>query len=118
MAEVTWWLTTKNGDYSSRNLWLRTVEMGFLPDPEDHVHIIGTEEEPNDGIAAYVKSRYWNLDGSAHLQFKDHVIDPPDDFRPNKIQTSWWTDRDGDLEKGLRRSGWITYEEYRGHGRA
>jgi hypothetical protein len=113
MAEVTWWLPTQNNNYSSRNLWVRVVEMGFLPDDGDHVHITGSEEEPDGDVAAYVKGRYWNLDGSAHLQFQTYVIDPPDDFRPNRIMTSWWTDRDGDLEAALARSGWLTYEEWK-----
>jgi hypothetical protein len=113
MAEVTWWLPTQNSNYSSRNLWVRSVEMGFLPDDGDHVHITTTPEDPQEGVAAYVKSRYWTLDGFAHLQFQTYVIDPPDDFRANRIQTSWWTDRDGDLEAALRWSGWYRYEEWR-----
>lgn len=113
MAEVTWWLPTKNGDYSSRNLWVRVVEMAFLPTLDDHVNLLCSEEEPEGSYASSARSRYWNHDGSAHLEFQEHVIDPPDNFRPNRIQTSWWTDRDGDLESYLRASGWITWEEYR-----
>lgn len=112
MAEVTWWLSTKSGGYSSLNLWVRTVEMAFLPEEGDTVHITVTEEEPDGAVAGHVKNRYWNFDGSAHLQFQDHVIDPPDDFQPLRNMTSWWTDRDGDFEAMLRTSGWTTYKEY------
>jgi len=112
MAKVTWWLVTKHGYHGATELWRREVEMGFLPDEGDHVHITVTEEEPEGAVGAYVKDRYWNFDGSAHLQFKDHLIDPPDSFQPNRIHTAWWTDRDGDLEAMLRDSGWADYHEW------
>jgi hypothetical protein len=113
MAKVTWWLTTKGSDYGHSELWVREVEMAFLPGEGETVHILGSEEEPEGSVAAHVKSRYWNFDGSAHLQFQDYVQDPPDDFRPNRIMTSWWTDRDGDLEVMLAVSGWVDYHEWR-----
>ena len=112
MATVTWWLSTKGSDYRSLNLWVREVEMAFLPGEGDMVHILGSEEEPDGSVSDYVYRRYWDLTGAAHLQFMDHVIDPPDDFRPNRMTTSWWTDRDGDFEAMLADSGWVDYHEW------
>jgi len=112
MAMVTWWLTTKTSSYSVSELWRREVEMGFLPHEGDHVLILTSEEEPDGSIGGYVKRRYWDFDGKAHLEFQEYVQDPPEDFKPNRIMTSWWTDRDGDLEEMLRASGWADYDEW------
>jgi hypothetical protein len=112
MAKVTWWLSTRHGYHGRTKLWVREVEMGFLPDEGDTVHILGSEEEPAGSVSGTVYRRHWDLTGAAHLQFQDHLIDPPDDFRPSRMMTSWWTDRDGDFEAMLPGSGWMDYHEW------
>jgi len=55
MAKVTWWLVTKHGYHGATELWRREVEMGFLPDEGDHVHITVTEEEPEGALGFRVR---------------------------------------------------------------
>lgn len=114
MGTVTLWLTVaKKDQWGDRNLWCRKVEMAFAPGVGDRVGLLWNEEDQETFLHDEVFKRYWEHDGSLHLEFRKRVIDPEPGPTMHQAQylTSWYTERDGDLEARLRASGWKTWSE-------
>jgi hypothetical protein len=109
MSDLTLWLPTRNGtNWGGSTLYVKEMDTPFLPREGDMIHLVLSDGEW--GVTGYVKSTYWDGDGSVHATIQEHVIDPPEDFRPHRTQTTWWTDRDGALGPLLLASGWREYK--------
>lgn len=109
---VTLWLPVCwGGNHGRSELYVRKVHMDFLPQQGENVQYLASEEEPDGSVNGYVKSRYWSVSGDANVSFQRVIVDPesymPD--RPYPTDTYWWTDRDGEFEPYLGRSGWKRY---------
>lgn len=86
------------------SLYEKTYLMHFLPAEDDDIGV-GT-----GGAGFTVLRRNWEPDGSVWLTMQSMWIDPPENYRPNRIQAIWWTDRDDDLLNVLADDGWTLYQ--------
>lgn len=120
MGKVTLWLCVyeewcPSGKYE---LWVRTMSTDFAPRREDDVHL-WDDEEVSGGPRWSVRRSYWNIDGSYHCELTYMVVDPNEANTTTRVggnylyASAWRTESDGRPEPGLRRGGWVTYDEYK-----
>lgn len=125
MTDVRLWLRVVHGGdsvwrtFGDRDRLLTvTIDMGFLPDP-------GPDEcvqlWPGEGPHVGVYRRYWNFDGTAHLELPEIWVDPVGgaaaeiragwgaSLGRGPRQMPWWTVADGDPLPDLMRCGWREY---------
>lgn len=109
---VTLWLSVDwVGNHGKSELYVRTVHMDFLPHEGDTILYLLNEQDPNDGVAGYVKRRWWSNTGRANVELQRIVVDPASYMpqTPHRYDTYWWTSQDGDVEPYIERSGWKRY---------
>jgi hypothetical protein len=103
-------------------LWVKDISnWRFLPDYEERDHLsIMLSEDGESYCHWYVRTRFWNADGSVNIELSHMVVDPSEiqDQQSSRSRPFYWqpwrTEVEGERpEEGLRRADWMTHDEYK-----